>query len=182
MKPEFEIGQVWETSRGFLWHVVEKTPASQFVLRLGKYGRKQYQSQPPAAWKLRHPAAPNEARVCPDCGGMKMHHSDHSPNGFEKCMRCDGTGEYRKGVKFDLVVPFLARRRFVKREFWKDSQVLVFGDGDIGWLQVRASDGEFRSHRWIPNLQELNAEDWQVLPHQWEGKKDDYRPLIYPEL
>ena len=30
--------------------------------------------------------------VCPSCGGMKMHHTDHAPGGFEVCGTCKGKG------------------------------------------------------------------------------------------
>jgi hypothetical protein len=51
----FSVGQVWRTSRGHLWHVVEITPAGQAVLRLGGYGRKQFQTTPPRMWSLYKP-------------------------------------------------------------------------------------------------------------------------------
>jgi hypothetical protein len=48
----FSVGQVWQTSRGHLWHVVEITLAGQAVLRLGGYGRRRYQTVPPCKWIL----------------------------------------------------------------------------------------------------------------------------------
>ena len=57
----FSIGQIWQTSRGHLWHVVEITPAGQAVLRLGGYGRKQFQTTPPRKWILQ-PNASGEGR------------------------------------------------------------------------------------------------------------------------
>ena len=31
-------------------------------------------------------------KICPSCGGMKMHHTDHAPGGFETCSTCSGQG------------------------------------------------------------------------------------------
>ena len=31
--------------------------------------------------------------TCPSCGGLKAHHTDHAPNGFESCSVCNGTGK-----------------------------------------------------------------------------------------
>ena len=36
-----------------------------------------------------------DRQVCPSCGGMKVHHSDHAVGGFEICTTCKGTG-YKK--------------------------------------------------------------------------------------
>jgi len=46
----FEVGQIWQTSRGHLWHVVEIRNTGQSVLRLGGYGRKQFRTIPPSMW------------------------------------------------------------------------------------------------------------------------------------
>ena len=46
----FEVGQIWKTSRGHLWHVVEIRNTGQSVLRLGGYGRKQFRTIPPSMW------------------------------------------------------------------------------------------------------------------------------------
>lgn len=46
----FEVGQIWKTSRGHLWHVVEIMNTGQSVLRLGGYGRKQFRTNPPRMW------------------------------------------------------------------------------------------------------------------------------------
>lgn len=51
----WSVGQVWQTSRGYLWHVVEITPAGQAVLRRGRYGRKQLQTTVPRMWSLYQP-------------------------------------------------------------------------------------------------------------------------------
>lgn len=52
---QFSLGQVWQTSRGHLWHVVEITPAGQAVLRQKGLSRRQYQRTPPRMWKLYQP-------------------------------------------------------------------------------------------------------------------------------
>lgn len=35
----------------------------------------------------------NDVKTCSSCGGMKKHHHDHAPNGFETCKTCSGTGK-----------------------------------------------------------------------------------------
>jgi hypothetical protein len=51
----FSVGQVWQTSRGHLWHVVKIAPTGQAALRLGMYGRKKFLSTPPRMWRLYQP-------------------------------------------------------------------------------------------------------------------------------
>ena len=50
---KFEVGQVWQTSRGMLWHVKEVLLTGQAVVRLGGEGRKAFQNSPPPMWRLR---------------------------------------------------------------------------------------------------------------------------------
>ena len=49
---KFELGQVWQTSSGTLWHVEKIHPTGQTSLRLGGCGRRAYQDKPPRLWKL----------------------------------------------------------------------------------------------------------------------------------
>ena len=49
---EFSVGQVWQTSRGCLWHVKDVLPSGEAMLRLGGYGRKQFKSVQPCKWIL----------------------------------------------------------------------------------------------------------------------------------
>lgn len=48
----FEVGQVWQTSRGCLWHVTSILATGQAVLTLGGYGRSQFQQEPPRLWRM----------------------------------------------------------------------------------------------------------------------------------
>ena len=49
---KFEVGQIWQTSHGMLWHVTEVMETGQAVVRLGGDRRKAFQNAPPRMWKL----------------------------------------------------------------------------------------------------------------------------------
>jgi len=108
---------------------------------------------------------------------MKMHHSDHAPNGFDECTMCLGKGVVG-GLRFEQVVPYLRDRLFIGRKLWRGRTALVVGSKGTVYLQSSTK----RQFRWIPVLQELQADDWEILHHRWDGEKDNYAPFIIPDL
>jgi hypothetical protein len=51
---QFQTGQVWETSNGFLWMVEHATSNGSAILRRGSngIGRRMFKARVPARWKL----------------------------------------------------------------------------------------------------------------------------------
>ncbi len=41
----------------------------------------------------------------------------------------------------------------------------------------RGEKKELLTKYWSPNLQEIGASDWIILPYYWNGSKDDFKPF-----
>jgi len=78
-----------------------------------------------------------------------------------------------KLVSFAHVTDHLAKRGFATRVLWNGMAVLVFGMDNVGYLVPRSNTLATPIY-WSPNLDELNAKDWIVLPYFYF---DDDNPL-----
>jgi len=76
-------------------------------------------------------------------------------------------------MTFDKVVSHLRKRGFVTRTIWKKRSVLVFGEDNSPSLQT--FDG--REFNWSPNLSEMKAKDWSILPFFWKSPEDNFLPF-----
>lgn len=77
-------------------------------------------------------------------------------------------------MNFALIVPHLSRRGFVTRELWKGQAIVFFGMDN----SAHKSIFEGLTVSWSPNLSEIKADDWIILPYYWETGADDHKPFL----
>lgn len=83
-------------------------------------------------------------------------------------------------MKFSAIVPHLSKRGFVTRKLWKGQAVLFFGMDNSAMRSLNPEGEEEKKllkTYWSPNLQEIGAADWVILPYYWNGSKDDFKPF-----
>lgn len=76
-------------------------------------------------------------------------------------------------MKFEKIIPHLAKRGFVTRKCWNRKAVMVFGMDNVPYMQC--DDNSF--NRWSPCLEEIKSTDWIKLPYFWDRGNDDFLPF-----
>jgi len=84
-------------------------------------------------------------------------------------------------MKFSAIVPHLTKRGFVTRKLWKGQVVMFFGMDNSAMRSINPETGKrkelLKNYCWSPNLEEIKATDWIILPYYWNGSKDDFKPF-----
>lgn len=85
-------------------------------------------------------------------------------------------------MKLSEVIEHLGNRGAIRRQIWNPKAMLVFGMDNIGWFYFNVplpadEVPKFYKTRWIPDLAQILADDWEIVDLNWEHDREKFDGL-----
>jgi hypothetical protein len=83
-------------------------------------------------------------------------------------------------MKFNEIVEHLGKRGFATRAKWQRLRFVYFGMDNIFQAvldAVEPEDSQRRREYYTMCLQDIKADDWEIVNLFWDGGKDDFLPF-----